>query len=165
MAAVEYPDIVRQLIAAGANVNESNAWGKTANIENVTSGHSDIDELLIKYAKTQGRGVDNDSRPESGSFYRADQLEFARVGVPVLYVKSRSRYLNQPDNYVHEKVDSYVAHDYHQVTDNVRADWDFSGGVQDIQLLFQVGLDIAEGTTPAWNSASEFKAAGERRLK
>jgi Zn-dependent M28 family amino/carboxypeptidase len=150
---------------ANINIDGINAWGKTAQIENVTSGHSSIDGLLEKYAKTQGRLMEKDSRPELGSFYRADQLEFARVGVPVLYTKARSRYLDQPDTYAHEVVDSYVAHDYHQVTDDVRNNWDFSGAVQDIQLLFQVGLDIAQGTTPEWNAGSEFKAAGDRRLK
>jgi Zn-dependent M28 family amino/carboxypeptidase len=152
-----------QHTVANINIDGINAWGRTAQIENVTSGHSSMDDLLVKYAKTQGRAVDTDSRPELGSFYRADQLEFARVGVPVLYTKARSRYLNQPDSYAHEMVDSYVAHDYHQVTDDVRGNWDFRGAVQDIALLFQVGLDVAQGTTPAWNAGSEFKAAGERR--
>jgi len=142
---------------ADINIDGINAWGKTAQIENVTSGHSTIDELLVKHAKEQGRGVDNDTRPELGSFYRADQLEFARAGVPVLYTKARSKFLNQPDNYAHEVVDSYVAHDYHQTTDDVRNNWNFAGAVQDIQLLFQVGYDIAQGETPAWKAGSEFK--------
>ncbi|USX21363.1 M28 family peptidase [Oxalobacteraceae bacterium OTU3REALA1] len=150
---------------ANINIDGINAWGKTAEIENVTSGHSSIDGLLAKYAKTQGRGMDGDSRPELGSFYRADQLEFARAGVPVLYTKARSAYLGKPENYAREKVDHYFTKDYHQVTDDVRSDWDFSGGVQDIQLLFQVGLDIAQGVTPTWNAGSEFKAAGDKRLK
>ncbi|MQA22525.1 M28 family peptidase [Rugamonas rivuli] len=150
---------------ANINIDGINAWGRTAQIENVTSGHSSIDALLAKHAAAQGRSMQQDSRPELGSFYRADQLEFARVGVPVLYTKARSRFLDQPDSYAHDVVDRYVAHDYHQVTDNVRSDWDFRGGVQDIQLLFQVGLDIAQGATPTWNAGSEFKAAGERRLK
>ncbi|TFW16983.1 M20/M25/M40 family metallo-hydrolase [Duganella callida] len=150
---------------ANINIDGINAWGKTAQIENVTSGHSDIDALVEKYAKAQGRLMETDSRPELGSFYRADQLEFARAGVPVLYTKARSRYVNKPENYAHEVVDSYVAHDYHQVSDTFRNDWDFSGGVQDIQVLFQVGLDIAQGVTPAWNAGSEFKAAGDQRLK
>ena len=47
----------------------------------------------------------------------------------------------------------------------MRSDWDFSGGVQDIQLLFQVGLDIAQGVRPTWNAGSEFKAAGDKRLR
>ncbi|NGZ82970.1 M20/M25/M40 family metallo-hydrolase [Duganella aceris] len=150
---------------ANINIDGINAFGRTAQIENVTSGHSSIDGLLAKYAKTQGRAMENDSRPELGSFYRADQLEFARAGVPVLYTKARSRYLDKPDTYAREVVDNYFTHDYHQTTDNVRANWDFSGGVQDIQLLFQVGLEIAQGVTPTWNAGSEFKAVGERRLK
>jgi Zn-dependent M28 family amino/carboxypeptidase len=150
---------------ANINIDGINAWGKTGQIENVTSGHSNIDGLLDKYAQAQGRLMENDTRSELGSFYRADQLEFARAGVPVLYTKARSRYLNKPDNYAKEVVDNYFTHDYHQVTDSFHADWDFSGGVQDIQLLFQVGLEIAQGTTPVWNAGSEFKAAGDRRLK
>ncbi|MFS2005302.1 M20/M25/M40 family metallo-hydrolase [Duganella sp. CT11-25] len=150
---------------ANINIDGINAFGRTAQIENVTSGHSSIDGLLAKYAKTQGRAMENDSRPELGSFYRADQLEFARAGVPVLYTKARSRYLDKPDTYAREVVDNYFTHDYHQPTDSFRNNWDFSGGVQDIQLLFQVGLDIAQGITPTWNAGSEFKAAGDQRLK
>ncbi|MET0319835.1 MAG: M28 family peptidase [Duganella sp.] len=150
---------------ANINIDGINAWGKTAQIENVTSGHSSIDGLLAKYAQAQGRKMENDSRPELGSFYRADQLEFARVGVPVLYTKARSGYLDKPPGYAAQVVDHYFGNDYHQVTDDVRTDWDFSGGVQDIGLLFQVGLDIAQGATPTWNAGSEFKAAGDRRLK
>ena len=150
---------------ANINIDGINAWGKTAQIENVTSGHSSIDALLAGHAKAQGRVMEGDSRPELGSFYRADQLEFARAGVPVLYTKARSRYLDKPENYARDKVDYYFSKDYHQVTDDFRGDWDFSGGVQDIQLLFQVGLDIAQGVTPTWNAGSEFKAAGERRLR
>jgi len=150
---------------ANINIDGINAWGKTAQIENVTSGHSSIDNLLEKYAKAQGRLMEKDSRSELGSFYRADQLEFARAGVPVLYTKARSRYLDKPENYAREVVDNYFTHDYHQPTDSFHADWDFSGGVQDIQLLFQMGLDIAQGVTPTWNAGSEFKAAGDRRLK
>lgn len=145
---------------ANINIDGINAWGKTAQIENVTSGHSTIDTLLAKYAAMQGRKVEPDSRPELGSFYRADQLEFARVGVPVLYTKARSNYLGKPADYARQVVDHYVAHDYHKVSDDVRGDWDFSGGVQDIQLLFQVGYDIAQGKTwPQWNAGSEFKGA------
>jgi Zn-dependent M28 family amino/carboxypeptidase len=150
---------------ANINIDGINAFGRTAQIENVTSGHSSIDGLLSKYAKSQGREMNNDSRPELGSFYRADQLEFARAGVPVLYTKARSRYLDKPENYATEVVNNYFTHDYHQPTDDFRNNWDFSGGVQDIQLLFQVGLDIAQGVTPTWNAGSEFKAAGEQRLK
>ncbi|MRV75080.1 M28 family peptidase [Duganella sp. FT92W] len=145
---------------ANINIDGINAWGKTAQIENVTSGHTTMDELLAKYATMQGRKVEPDSRPELGSVYRADQLEFARVGVPALYTKARSNYIGKPADYARQVVDHYVAHDYHKVSDDVRSDWDFSGGVQDIQLLFQVGYDIAQGKAwPQWKAGSEFKGA------
>lgn len=151
-----YP-IARTL--ANINIDGINAWGRTAQIEHVTSGHSSLDGLLVKYAAAQGRNVVPNSRPETGTFYRADQLEFARAGVPVLYTKARSNYVGKPDSYAREVVDRYTAHDYHQPTDMVRSDWDFSGGVQDIQLLFQVGLDVANGKQwPKWHATSEFSA-------
>lgn len=144
---------------ADINIDGVNAWGRTAQIENVTSGHSSIDELLNKHAAAQGRKTVPNSRPETGTFYRADQLEFARVGVPVLYTKARSNYIGKPASYAREVVDEYTAHDYHQPSDTVRDNWDFSGGVQDVQLLFQVGLDIANGKQwPTWNASSEFRA-------
>lgn len=150
---------------ADINIDGINAWGRTAQIENVTSGHSSLDELLSKYAASQGRLAEPDSRPELGSFYRADQLEFARQGVPVLYTKARSKYLGQPDSYAREVVDHYFAHDYHKVSDDVRADWDFRGGMQDIALLLQVGYEVAQGYTPAWKAGSEFAAKGAQRLQ
>jgi Zn-dependent M28 family amino/carboxypeptidase len=144
---------------ANINIDGINAWGRTAQIENVTSGHSSLDGLLTRHAAAQGRKTVPNSRPETGTFYRADQLEFARVGVPVLYTKARSNYVGKPDSYAREVVDRYTAHDYHQPSDMVRDNWDFSGGVQDIQLLFQVGLDVANGKQwPKWNATSEFSS-------
>lgn len=148
------------------NIDNMNGWGRTAQIENVTSGHSSIDALLARHAKAQGRVAENDTRPDVGSFYRADQLEFARVGVPVLYTKSRSKYLNRPETYAREKVDAYYAQDYHKVSDDLRPELNFDGAVEDIGLLFLVGNELAQGAAwPRWNAGSEFKARRDAMLK
>jgi Zn-dependent M28 family amino/carboxypeptidase len=142
---------------ANINIDGINAWGPTAQIEHVTSGHSTLDDVLAHHAQAQGRAVVPDSLPQNGSFYRADQLEFARAGVPVIYTKSRSNYIGKPDGYAHEVVEHYYSKDYHKVSDDVRGDWDFRGGVQDIQLLFQAGYDVAQGSVwPQWKPGSEF---------
>jgi hypothetical protein len=45
------------------------------------------------------------------------------------------------------------------VTDEVKPDWDLSGGAEDVQLLFRVGMLVATGDPwPAWNTGTEFKA-------
>jgi Zn-dependent M28 family amino/carboxypeptidase len=148
------------------NIDNMNGWGRTAQIENVTSGHSSIDAILAKHARAQGRVVEGDSRPEAGSFYRADHVEFAKVGVPALYTKSRSKYRNRPDSYARAKFDAYYATDYHKVSDELRPDLTFDGAVEDIALLFLVGHDVAQGAAwPQWHAGSEFKAARDAMLK
>jgi len=47
---------------------------------------------------------------------------------------------------------------YHQVCDQYRDDWDLSGIVQDTQMLFDVGVGVANAEAwPKWNEASEFQ--------
>jgi Zn-dependent M28 family amino/carboxypeptidase len=100
-----------------------------------------------------------DAHPERGQVYRADQFEFARVGVPVLYAKSGKDYIGQPANYGEARSNAYIEHDYHQVSDVIGPDWTMDGGAQDVQLLWQVGDQLANSARfPEWKSGSEFKA-------
>jgi len=64
------------------------------------------------------------------------------------------------------KSDQYDSTDYHQVTDEVKPDWDLSGAVQDVQLVFEVGYELANGDKfPEWKPGSEFKAKRDSMLK
>ncbi len=64
------------------------------------------------------------------------------------------------------KSDEYTAKDYHKVSDQVKPDWDLSGAVEDIELLFKVGSDVSEQATfPRWKVGSEFKALRDEMLK
>jgi Zn-dependent M28 family amino/carboxypeptidase len=150
----------------GINIDNMNGWGKTAVIENVTSGHSTADALLAKHALAAGRTAVPDSVPNLGSFYRADHVELAKVGVPVLYTKSRSQYVNQPPDYAKKKLDAYYATDYHNVHDILRPEFDFSGAIDDMRLLLAVGLEAAQSDNkPRWYANSEFKAVRDASLK
>ena len=56
--------------------------------------------------------------------------------------------------------------DYHQVTDQVNADWDLTGAVQDVDLLFEVGYQVANGDKfPEWKSGIEFKPKRDAMMK
>jgi hypothetical protein len=55
-------------------------------------------------------------------------------------------------------VNDYTSRCYHQVCDNWSPDWDLRGAAQDIELLYDVGRDLANsGRWPDWNATSEFK--------
>jgi len=122
-----------------------------------------MDDSVRKFAATQGRTVRPETRPELGSFYRADHFEFAKGGVPVVYVKGGRDYIGKPESYARDRVDEYIAHRYHKVTDTVRSDWNLAGAVEDAQLLLMVGYDVAQGSEfPQWKAGSEFKRSDKR---
>jgi Zn-dependent M28 family amino/carboxypeptidase len=145
-------------LVADINMDGLNVWGRTAQIEDITAGHSTLEDMLAEAAARQGRRVEPDSRAEKGFFYRADQLEFARRGIPVLYTKPGSSFIGKAPDFLQQSILAYIANDYHQVTDTVRPDWDLSGGVEDVKLLYAVGRQLAQGAPrPRWKPASEFK--------
>jgi hypothetical protein len=48
----------------------------------------------------------------------------------------------------------------------VKPDWDLSGAVQDVQLLFLLGYDVANGNKfPEWKSGNEFKPKRDAMTK
>ena len=147
------------------NMDGMNTWGRTRDVAIVGYGKSDADDIVARVAATQGRSVVAAPRPEAGSFYRSDQFEFAKQGVPVVYAKSSDSYIGKPANYAELKADDYVAHSYHKVTDIVRDDWDLSGALEDVQMLFLVGLDVAQGSVyPQWKAGAEFKAKRDEMM-
>ncbi len=145
---------------ADINIDGVNPWGKTRDIEDIAAGNSTLDDLLAAAAKRAGRTAKPNSEPEKGSFFRADNFEFAKVGVPALYIGSKPKdYVGQPADYGQKKSDDYTLHHYHQVSDEVNPAWDQSGAIEDIRLLFEVGDQVATADKfPTWNDGSEFKA-------
>ncbi len=161
----QHPLYPLQRTLININMDGINTWGRTRDVAIVGYGKSSADDIVTRIAATQGRGVVSAPRPESGGFYRSDQFEFAKVGVPVVYAKSSDSYIGKPANYAAEKADDYTAHSYHKVTDIVRDDWDLSGAVEDVQMLFLVGLDVAQGSAyPQWKAGAEFKAKRDQMM-
>ena len=151
---------------ANINIDGINTYGLTRDIGITGKGQSNLDELLAEAATAQGRTVSAETRPEHGSFFRADQFEFARVGVPGLYLAGGSDYIGKPAGYGIERRDQFTANDYHKPTDVIKPDWDLAGGVQDIGLLYTVGRRLADGSEfPSFYPTSEFRKLQDARMK
>jgi Zn-dependent M28 family amino/carboxypeptidase len=162
----EHPLYPLEKTLADINIDTVNPWGKTRDIEDFSNNNSTLDDLLAAAAKRNGRELKPNSQPEKGSFYRADHFEFSKRGVPSLYSGGGKDFIGKPPNFGQEKKDDYTAHHYHQVSDEVDPNWDLSGAVQDIQLLFEVGYQVANTDKfPEWRPDSEFKAKRDATLK
>lgn len=65
-----------------------------------------------------------------------------------------------------KKWESYSENDYHQVSDEVKADWDLSGTAEDAKWLLIAGYNIAQADKrPEWKPGSEFRAILGRTKK
>jgi Zn-dependent M28 family amino/carboxypeptidase len=155
----EHPLYPLEKTLADINIDGINPWGKAHDLEDLTNRNSTLDDLLGEAAARQGRVMKPSSEPEKGGFYRVDSFEFAKAGVPVLHAARGIEIIGKPPEYGKHKRDEFVAKHYHQPSDEVDPTWDLSGAVQDVQLLFEVGYQVANGDKfPEWKPGSEFRA-------
>ena len=151
---------------ANLNIDGVNQWGKTRDISIIGRGSSSLEDLLETAAKEQGRVVKADAEPEKGFYYRSDHFEFAKMGVPALYLDEGTDYVGQGAEFGMKKRKEYTEKDYHKVSDELKPDWDFGGAVEDMKLLLEVGYAAANMSAyPEWKPGSEFKARREEMLR
>ena len=122
-------------------------------------GHSEMDEYAEEAAKEQGRYIIPDPEPEKGYFFRSDHFNFAKIGIPVLYADGRYEGFTKSKEEIQQLNDDYLLHKYHQPSDEFDAESNDLSGVQsDVQLMFRVGLKLAnEDYFPKWFEGSAFK--------
>jgi Zn-dependent M28 family amino/carboxypeptidase len=152
-------------IAANINYDNPNILGNTHDITFVGLGKSSIDEILTLIANEQGREVKPDQFADKGYFYRSDQFSLAKIGVPAMYLKPGTDYVDRPPGWGREQQDHYTNVHYHQPSDEYNDSWDLNGLVEDAFLGYWTGLAIANtDEMPTWNPGDEFEAARIKAL-
>ncbi len=156
----QYPTFVPGKIAVDINYDGGNIWGKTTDVSFIGLGKSSNDAIVKSVAARQGRVVKPDQYPDRGFFYRSDQFNFARIGVPSIYLKPGTDFIKPFEGDGESPLEHYESVQYHQPSDEVDDLWDFDGMVEDTVLGFWVGLSIANADDmPVWNQGDEFEAA------
>jgi Zn-dependent M28 family amino/carboxypeptidase len=152
-------------LAADINLDGINIWGRTKDVVVIGLGKSSLDDWIRLLAGAQGREVAGDPFPDHGSFYRSDQFSLARIGVPAAYLNAGTMVIDRPPGWGREQREAFVEKDYHQPSDELRDDWNYAGAVEDTQLLFYLGVKVANTTPlPAWRPGDEFEAARKKAL-
>jgi Zn-dependent M28 family amino/carboxypeptidase len=160
-----HPTFAPGKIAANINLDSGNIFGRSEDVVYIGLGKSSLDEVVRTSAAKQDRTVVGDPFPDKGSFYRSDQLNFARIGVPAIYLHGGTKFRGRPEAWGKEKVEAWEAAHYHQASDELTPDWNFEGMVEDARLVFAAGLQIANtDQLPAWNPGDEFEAARKSAL-
>jgi Zn-dependent M28 family amino/carboxypeptidase len=145
------------------NTDGGQIWGPAKNF--TISGNAKLGLLddLIAEGKKQGRYYSPDPHPEAGHFYRSDHFSFAKVGVPAISFGDGNGLVNGGIARGEALGKEYVTKHYHQPSDEWSPSWDFTGMVQDVQLMHNLGRDLANSRDwPDWSPDSEFRAVRDR---
>ncbi len=162
---VAHPTFPHGKIIANVNIDGANLLGPARDIQMIGKGRSTIDLTIDAIAKEMGIVVVADQSPEQGYFYRSDQFNFAKAGIPSAYFHSGIDIIGKPEGWGKKERDRFIAEDYHQPSDEIKPTWDFRGASQQAQFLFLLGYRLANADkTPEWKAGDEFEAARKQSL-
>ena len=153
---VKHPTWDIKQVAANLNLDGmgTEVYGPVKVLVGYGIEHSTLGALMNEVAVASGIKVIPDPMPEEKAFYRSDHYFFVKRGVPGLMI------LGAPDVPVKDwtaRLKKWSKTDYHQPTDIVRPDWDWTGPRTIASLMLVMGMRIAndEGM-PSWLPTSVF---------
>ena len=155
----EHPPVPVASMVGGLNMDNLYAIGKTRDLTVIGYGASELDNYLRRAAAARGRVLVQEPTPEKGFYYRSDHFNLAKHGVPMLYTKAGIDSPTKGADYGRRWLDDYVANRYHKPSDEYDPAWDVSGIVEDLEIYYHVGLEVAgDANWPNWRDGSEFRS-------
>ncbi len=145
---------------ANINIDGLNPFEKTLDMIIVGQPQSELEDYLKESAAKMGRTVAYDDAPAAGYYFRSDQFNFAKVGIPAIYAGSGSNVIGKGLEYGKKWKDEYGKNHYHRPSDEYDPKtWTMEAATEDLKLLFLLGQRIAsEKKWPQWRDDSEFKS-------
>ena len=148
---------------AAVNMDGLNMLGRTRDVVLSGGGKSELEAYLDREAKAQGRVVKAEPTPEKGYYYRSDHFSFAKQGVPALSFGAGEDLVNGGVAAGKAAAEDYEKNRYHAPADEYDETWDWSGALEDVQLYYTLGRDLADGNAwPNWYPTAEFRAARDK---
>jgi Zn-dependent M28 family amino/carboxypeptidase len=151
------PPVPIHKVAANINIDEINPYGATTDMAQLGTERSSIGPMVEAILKERNRTLTGDEHPERGYFYRSDHFSFAKVGVPAISIGEPKKFTGAHAAELLKKQEAFNDTKYHQPSDEYDPAWDFTGGVDDMRVLAQLGWRIAQQTEmPNYNNGDQF---------
>ncbi|TWI05856.1 Zn-dependent M28 family amino/carboxypeptidase [Luteimonas cucumeris] len=149
------------------NIDAMSVAGKSRDMTVVGFGSSELEDVLKPIAQQQGRSLHAETHPESGSFFRSDHFNFAKAGVPALYVDGGHDLVDGGKAAGEAAGKDYGDKRYHKPADEYdAATWKLDGTMQDLDVAYQVGRELAGSDRwPNWYEGNAFKAARDQMMQ
>lgn len=148
---------------ADINIDMLPLSGPTRDVPIFGKGQNSLEDDLQALAEKEGRYVSDDGQPEQNFYYRSDHFPFARAGVPALMPWHGVDWVEGGREAGLAAWKAKFAADYHRPSDEWSADWDLRSAVENLTLLYRLGLELANGDGwPTWKPTSEFGQVRDR---
>ncbi len=156
----EHPPLPAHDISADLNYDDVQPFGDPEQVVVSGSERTTLAPLVEKVAQSFKLAIQPDDHPEAGHYYRSDHFSMARVGVPAFSINEGPLFKGHDLAWGEEKERDYVAHRYHQPSDEYRPDMDFTGDARIAQFGFALGWQVAaQPELAGWRPGDEFEKA------
>ena len=164
---VNHPTFPLDKIAGVINIDAMSVNGRARDLTVTGFGSSELEDILKPLAARQNRTLHAESSVQSGFYFRSDHFNFAKAGVPALYADGGEDLLDGGTEAGKRAAEAYGKERYHGPKDEYDpATWKLDGVVEDLELLYGVGQQLAGGDAwPNWYEGNPFKANRDAMMK
>ncbi|MCW0378696.1 hypothetical protein NB697_001542 [Xanthomonas sacchari] len=162
---VAHPTFPLNKIAGVINLDAMPVAGRAKDLVVNGFGSSQLEDLLKPIAAAQGRVLHAEDAPQSGFYFRSDHFNFAKAGVPALYIDGGEDLVDGGIEAGRRAAAEYAKR-YHTPADEYDpATWKLDGVMDDLQAVYGVGKKLAAGDSwPNWYADNPFKAARDKMM-
>ncbi|KAB7765761.1 aminopeptidase [Xanthomonas sp. LMG 12462] len=162
---VAHPTFPLNKIAGVINLDAMPVAGRAKDLVVNGFGSSQLEDMLKPIAAAQGRVLHSEDAPQSGFYFRSDHFNFAKAGVPALYIDGGEDLVDGGIEAGRRAAAEYAKR-YHTPADEYDpATWKLDGVMDDLQAVYGVGKELAAGDSwPNWYADNPFKAARDKMM-
>jgi Zn-dependent M28 family amino/carboxypeptidase len=156
----QHPPVPAQDISLDLNYDNVQPFGEPQQVVVSGAERTTLGPLVEDVARVFQLAIQPDDHPEAGHYYRSDHFSMARVGVPAFSINQGALFKGHDLAWGEEKERDYVAHRYHQPSDEYRPDMDFTGDAKMARFGFVLGWRVAnQADLAGWQPGDEFEKA------
>lgn len=152
-----HPVLSPEAWAGNINIDSLNMAGPSRDVVLLGAERSTLGALASQLAAERGRVIGPDPEPGRGYFFRSDHFPLAKIGIPALSLSEPVEFTGSDPAAAKKLHEEYQAKHYHQPSDEIQPSWDYTGAVNDMRFLAELGWRIANlQEMPAYHAGEQF---------
>jgi Zn-dependent M28 family amino/carboxypeptidase len=161
----QHPSIPAGRIALNVNFDAIPEYGRVSDVQMNGVERTTFYPTAQRVTQAMGIAIVPDQEPEQGHYYRSDHFSLGKVGIPAFSVDAGQTVIGKPAGYGKAKSDEYREKHYHQPSDEIQPDWDWSTSAELGQLGYWLGWEAANSPDmPNWVPGDEFRGIRDKSL-